>query len=271
MTEQQEQQPGAAPAGPSMTELLAQRVSALAADNERLTQQVSQIGRERQVSQVEQQMTTLQQSSDQAVIAAQSALEAAIETGDPKSQAAAYSKLALATAEKNRVDAEIKTYRAQQERERNAPPAPARVDTTELDKFRQRNAAWYGRDQEMTTAALQVATQLEATGTKKGSAEYFAGVERFMKERFPDRLGGVQAPPTASGQGAAAGGRQDAVRVPKELIDTWMAMGAIDDPNDAKQIQEMLGFRKQAADLGVLPEKAPADLSLGRMNIRRAF
>jgi len=270
MSEEQQSTTGAAPA-PSISDLIAQRVSALAQSNETLQRQIGDLARERQVSQVETQMLTLQQSTEKAATDAQSALEAAIESGDARSQAVAYAKLAEATSEKQRVAAEIRSYRAQQERERNAPPPPPKVDTSELDKFRARNQTWYGRDQEMTTTALQIAAQLEAGGVTKGSPEYFAGVERVIKERFPDRMGGVQTPPTAGGgAGGGGGGGNAAVRVPKELIDSWMAMGALDDPNDVKQIQELMGYRKQAVDKGILPAKAPADLSLGRLNIRRA-
>lgn len=242
---------------PSASDLIGQRVESLAQQVAQTSTTVQAFLTQQQTSQIEQQLGSLQTNAEQAVTAAQAKITAAIESGDAQAQAGAYAELTEAMAKKMRVADQIQQYK---ERQKNPPPP--QKDFSGLEAFKQRNP-WYAKDQEMTSAAVAIAKSVESQHGK-GTPAYFTAIENAMRERFPDRIGST--PPVAGGGGTGMGGGHVKERVPAAIIDSWLKMGAITDPNDPKQIEEMLSYRKEAVTRVNLPERIPGNL--GRILIR---
>lgn len=195
-------------------------------------------------------VVTAIQTKQREVDAAEQALAAAYEEGEGLAIAKAQRKLSELTAAVERMKSEGKAYLARfDEREDNDDGQP---DTTNLDRWRSRNAAWYGVDAELTKASHEIDRQIRAAGALEvGSNEYFEAIDRQMQKRFPDRLKG--SPGAASQSTDTAGTSRGVTRIPAAVADGWRRMGVnIDDPEVAKR---MLSHRQTAVSKGILSEK----------------
>jgi hypothetical protein len=105
----------------------------------------------------------------------------------------------------------------------------------------------------MTRDAMAISDRIRNAGAiPVGSKEYFAVIDRELKNKYPDRLGG--APETAGGGGGQAPGAGTARRgrVHQSVLDGWRRMGI--DVSDPKVVDRMLSHRQTAVNKGILPE-----------------
>lgn len=121
-------------------------------------------------------------------------LETAIATADTAAQVEAQKKLSQLAIEEERVRA----ARAEQKRMQQQPPpqqaqqapqVPARPDP-EAEKWAEENE-WFGKDDAMTFAAFGIhKTLVEQEAFDTSSPEYYAEIDKRMKEAFPHKLNG---------------------------------------------------------------------------------
>ena len=121
-------------------------------------------------------------------------LETAIATSDTAAQVEAQKKLSQLAIEEERVRA----ARAEQKRMQQQPPpqqaqqapqVPARPDP-EAEKWAEENE-WFGKDDAMTFAAFGIhKTLVEQEAFDTSSPEYYAEIDKRMKEAFPHKLNG---------------------------------------------------------------------------------
>ena len=121
-------------------------------------------------------------------------LETAIATSDTAAQVEAQKKLSQLAIEEERVRA----ARAEQKRMQQQPPpqqaqqapqVPARPDP-EAEEWARKNE-WFGKDDAMTFAAFGIhKTLVEQEAFDTSSPEYYAEIDKRMKEAFPHKLNG---------------------------------------------------------------------------------
>lgn len=118
-------------------------------------------------------------------------LKDAFEAGDAEGLAEAQAEVADATAEL-RETSRMKPIEAKPEEEfKPARPEPAAnlpKLTPRMQRWVDDNSEWWGRDEEMTMAAMGIDKKLqrEYGADYVGTEEYFKTVDRTMRKRFPE-------------------------------------------------------------------------------------
>ena len=121
-------------------------------------------------------------------------LETAIATSDTAAQVEAQKKLSQLAIEEERVRAaKVEQKRMQQQPPpppaQQAPQVPARPDP-EAEEWARKNE-WFGQDDAMTFAAFGIhKTLVEQEAFDTSSPEYYAEIDKRMKEAFPHKLNG---------------------------------------------------------------------------------
>ena len=121
-------------------------------------------------------------------------LETAIATSDTAAQVEAQKKLSQLAIEEERVRAaKVEQKRMQQQpppqQAQQAPQVPARPDP-EAEEWARKNE-WFGQDDAMTFAAFGIhKTLVEQEAFDTSSPEYYAEIDKRMKEAFPHKLNG---------------------------------------------------------------------------------
>ncbi len=122
-------------------------------------------------------------------------LETAIATSDTAAQVEAQKKLSQLAIEEERVRAaKVEQKRMQQQafppqQAQQAPQVPSRPDP-EAEEWARKNE-WFGKDDAMTFAAFGIhKTLVEQEAFDTSSPEYYAEIDKRMKEAFPHKLNG---------------------------------------------------------------------------------
>jgi len=121
-------------------------------------------------------------------------LETAIATSDTAAQVEAQKKLSQLAIEEERVRAaKVEQKRMQQQpppqQAQQAPQVPSRPDP-EAEEWARKNE-WFGQDDAMTFAAFGIhKTLVEQEAFDTSSPEYYAEIDKRMKEAFPHKLNG---------------------------------------------------------------------------------
>ena len=121
-------------------------------------------------------------------------LETAIATADTAAQVEAQKKLSQLAIEEERVRAAKVEQKPMQQQPppqqaQQAPQVPARPDP-EAEKWAEENE-WFGKDDAMTFAAFGIhKTLVEQEAFDTSSPEYYAEIDKRMKEAFPHKLNG---------------------------------------------------------------------------------
>tara|TARA_R110000824_G_scaffold60259_6_gene161244 strand:+ start:727 stop:1611 length:885 start_codon:yes stop_codon:yes gene_type:complete len=121
-------------------------------------------------------------------------LETAIATSDTAAQVEAQKKLSQLAIEEERVRAaKVEQKRMQQQpppqQAQQAPQVPLRPDL-EAEEWARKNE-WFGKDDAMTFASFGIhKTLVEQEGFDTSSPEYYAEIDKRMKEAFPHKLNG---------------------------------------------------------------------------------
>jgi hypothetical protein len=111
----------------------------------------------------------------------------AYDEGDFEKQMAAQKKITKLTMDMDRVEnfkippLQEENYRVQTQQQ---PPPP---DNRAL-AWQERNP-WFGRDEEMTAAALGLHEKLKRNGVSIGSDEYYSVLDKTMRKRFAENFG----------------------------------------------------------------------------------
>ena len=124
-------------------------------------------------------------------------LETAIATSDTSAQVEAQKKLAQLAIEEERVraaKAEQKRMQQNSSRQESVPaaqtPAPPARPDPEAEAWAEKNE-WFGKDDAMTFAAFGIhKTLVEQEGFDTSTSEYYAEIDKRMKEAFPHKLNG---------------------------------------------------------------------------------
>lgn len=220
------------------------------------------------ISQQERDLTEAVTAAQQKIDAAETRLAQEYDSGDGASYAKAQRELSEAIAKKERAELRLDNHRAAVDRMKKTQPdgqgegKSRNLDTTNLNTWRQKNATWYGVDQDMTRAAHEIHRQIEADRVQRvGSKEYFDEIDKRMAQRFPDKFSGsASTPDTASGAGRAAPAGKHSNRggrIPEAVADSWRRMGI--NMSDPKVVERMLGHRAALVDKGVLPSDMVRD------------
>lgn len=133
---------------------------------------------------------------------------AAYESGDTEGVLAAQRAMHEAAVQKDKVqnfnpvirDEDLQQiapqhYTPQPQPVYNAPSPPAQGPDEKTLDWAARNP-WFGAEPDMTSLAYGIHTKLVQNGVDPKSDEYFAAIDREMRQRFPERLGST-TPATA--------------------------------------------------------------------------
>ena len=121
-------------------------------------------------------------------------LETAIATSDTAAQVEAQKKLSQLAIEEERVRAaKVEQKRMQQQpppqQAQQAPQVPSRPDP-EAEEWARKNE-WFGKDDAMTFASFGIhKTLVEQEAFDTSSPEYYAEIDKRMKEAFPHKFNG---------------------------------------------------------------------------------
>lgn len=134
---------------------------------------------------IEQHQSTAQTELE----VAKKKIKDAFEAGDADAMAAAQEEVAKATMQLQRAK-EMRPIEAQAET--FTPPAPQRPKLdTRTQNWVNRNSDWFGKDDEMTMAAMGLDRKLqrEYGPDYVGTEDYFKRVDGIMRKRFPEYFG----------------------------------------------------------------------------------
>ena len=129
---------------------------------------------------------TSKSAAEVELLAAKKKFKEAYDSGDADALADAQAEVAQATLKLDRAS----TMRPIEVEERNFQPA--QPETPKVSPRTQRwlsdNQEWWGRDEEMTMAAMGIDKKLqrEYGAEHVGSEEYFRTIDRTMRKRFPE-------------------------------------------------------------------------------------
>jgi hypothetical protein len=153
---------------------------------------------------------------------AKSKLKAAYEAGDSEGVVEANSTLAQLSAEAARLSdyrprppqQPVQQQPAPQQRQQPqvAPPSPRAQDWAAKNQ-------WFGKDEEMTALAFGVHERAIRQGVAPDSEAYYTQIDAAIKQRFPEKFGGVEepAPRRQPGSVVAPGGRSTAA-TPRKVV-----------------------------------------------------
>ena len=121
--------------------------------------------------------------------AAKQAYKEAYEAGDSDKLMEAQEELTKAQLEIEKIDRfklpplQQDDFVVQRQQEYQTPPA-----TDEKLMVWQKRNSWFGRDEEMTAAALGLHEKLKRQGVAVGSDDYYAKLDATMRKRFPENF-----------------------------------------------------------------------------------
>ena len=127
------------------------------------------------------------------LIAAKKKYKEAYDAADPDELADAQAEIARATLKIERTS-DMKPIEVE-EREFKALAETAPKVNPRTQRWIENNSDWWGKDEEMTSAALGLDKKLQREyGVEYiGSAEYFKTIDRTMRKRFPEHFEDVQS------------------------------------------------------------------------------
>jgi hypothetical protein len=125
--------------------------------------------------------------------AAKKKYKEAYDAADPDELADAQAEIARATLKIERTS-DMKPIEVE-EREFKAPAETAPKVNPRTQRWIENNSDWWGKDEEMTSAALGLDKKLQREyGVEYiGSAEYFKTIDRTMRKRFPEHFEDAQS------------------------------------------------------------------------------
>lgn len=127
------------------------------------------------------------------LIAAKKKYKEAYDAADPDELADAQAEIARATLKIERTS-DMKPIEVE-EREFKAPAEAVSKVSPRTQRWIENNSDWWGKDEEMTSAALGLDKKLQREyGVEYiGSAEYFKTIDRTMRKRFPEHFEDAQS------------------------------------------------------------------------------
>jgi hypothetical protein len=123
------------------------------------------------------------------VVTAKKKLKEAFEAGDAEALAEAQAEIAEATAEAREIQ-RMKPIEVEEDEEFKPASSQSATPkmTPRMQKWYDSNSDWWGKDEEMTMAAMGIDKKLqrEYGANYVGTEEYFQTVDRTMRKRFPE-------------------------------------------------------------------------------------
>jgi len=203
----------------------------------------------------DRELAAAKKEAEDAVSAAEKRLAEAYDNGEGIEIAKAQRLLSESVAKVERRDADLTNFREQvKAAERKQPQGDGgEKDATNLNSWKDRNAAWYGVDAEMTRVSHEIHRQIKDAGVHSvGSKQYFEAIDRAMSQRYPDKFSGTPPTTTTTG-GSQMQNTSSKGRIQKSIADGYRRMGInIDDP---KVAERMLKNRELAVQKGILPSQ----------------
>jgi hypothetical protein len=136
---------------------------------------------------------TSQEAAAAALVAAKKKYKEAYDSADPDELADAQAEITRATLKIERTS-DMKPIEIE-EREFKAPVDTAPKVNPRTQRWIENNSDWWGKDEEMTSAALGLDKKLQREyGVEYiGSTDYFKTIDRTMRKRFPEHFEDVQS------------------------------------------------------------------------------
>lgn len=136
---------------------------------------------------------TSQEAAAAALVAAKKKYKEAYDSADPDELADAQAEITRATLKIERTS-DMKPIEVE-EREFKAPANTAPKVSPRTQRWIENNSDWWGKDEEMTSAALGLDKKLQREyGVEYiGSADYFKTIDSTMRKRFPEHFEDVQS------------------------------------------------------------------------------
>lgn len=138
---------------------------------------------------------TSKSAAETRLVSAKDKLKAAFEAGDAEALANAQAEVADAAAELR----EVQRMRPVQVEEKEFTPNQPAQQTQQpvsnrTQKWIAKNSEWFGKDEEMTMAAMGIDKRLqrEYGADYVGTKEYFKAIDKTMRKRFPEFFGANQ-------------------------------------------------------------------------------
>ena len=223
-------------------------------------QQTSEI--QDKIRETENNLASRVTQAEAEVLAQEKRLAAALEEGDPVTQARAQRLMGEAITARSAAEAQKANYEARMRQlEKKAQEAPKREqaepepqDDTNLKSWTAKNASWYGLDAEMTKAAKDVGTNIENAGViTTGSKEYFEAVDRQMAQKYPDKFGSTPETAGSGGNTAPGSGKANIGRIPRSVLEGYERMGI--DTSNKETLERMVAHRTKLVEKGILPQE----------------
>lgn len=145
-------------------------------------------------------ISTAQTNAQMEMDAARRAYREAYESGDTDGVIAAQEKMNLAQLKVLRAENLKETPLQEpedivQQRREERPVQPQAVQPDRKAQAWQERNSWFGKDEEMTAAALGLHQKLVNSGVEVGSDEYYSTLDKTMRTRFSEHFGEPKAKP----------------------------------------------------------------------------
>jgi hypothetical protein len=145
-------------------------------------------------------ISTTQTNAQMEMDAARRAYREAYESGDTDGVIAAQEKMNLAQLKVLRAESLKETPLQEpgdivQQRREERPVQPQAVQPDRKAQAWQERNSWFGKDEEMTAAALGLHQKLVNSGVEVGSDEYYSTLDKTMRTRFSEHFGEPKAKP----------------------------------------------------------------------------
>jgi hypothetical protein len=145
-------------------------------------------------------ISTAQTNAQMEMDAARRAYREAYESGDTDGVIAAQEKMNLAQLKVLRAENLKETPLQEpedivQQRREERPVQPQAVQPDRKAQAWQERNSWFGKDEEMTAAALGLHQKLVNNGVEVGSDEYYSTLDKTMRTRFSEHFGEPKAKP----------------------------------------------------------------------------
>jgi hypothetical protein len=137
---------------------------------------------------------TSKSAAETRLASAKDKLKAAFDAGDSTALADAQAEVADATAEL-REASRLRPVQVEEREFKQAEQAPQTAPVSNrTQKWMAKNAEWFGKDEEMTMAAMGIDKRLqrEYGADYVGTKEYFKTIDKTMRKRFPEKFGAEQ-------------------------------------------------------------------------------
>ena len=137
---------------------------------------------------------TSRSAAESRLNSAKDKLKAAFEAGDADALVNAQAEVADAAAQLR----ETQRMQPVQVKEKEFTPAPTQPAPNQVpnrtQKWMNKNSEWFGKDEEMTMAAMGIDKRLqrEYGADYVGTKEYFKTIDKTMRKRFPEKFGAEQ-------------------------------------------------------------------------------